>query len=344
MSTRSRPAIVGLGALLIAAIATGPALSTPAPEVKVIPAAHSRMERVDAMTEIHVLDAGPRSGRRATLVFIPGWRFTASIWSRQIEAFASGRRVIAIDPRSQGESTKTSNGDTPEQRARDLHVVLQRLAVGRRVLVGWSQGVQDVAAYIQQFGTANLDGVVLVDSTISAGAPGVAASSDFAVQQLSLLSLFSASPRRYTEGMIQAVITRPLSPAARNALVDEALKTPTAIGEAMLVADLFTVDRRPALAKIDRPLLVIASPRSSELAQQRAMAARVPHAQFEVVSGAGHAVFVDQPEKFTALLTNFLGRLPAARVLPTAHPGHANGRSFSRRNGLSSGGSSTAAH
>jgi microsomal epoxide hydrolase len=265
--------------------------------------------QVDAATTLHVLDTGPRPADAATLVLIPGWRFTASIWSPQIAAFAPGRRVIAIDPRSQGDSTKTPDGDTPEQRARDLHVLLGRLGAGHCVLVGWSQGVQDVAAYIQQFGTSDVDGVVLVDSTISAGASGVAASSDFAVQQLRLLPLLSASPRDYTDGMMQAVITRPMSAAERGALVDQALKTPTAIGEAMLVADLFTVDRRPALAKIDRPLLVIASPRSAELAQQKAMASRVANAQFEVVDQAGHAVFVDQPDRFNALLRAFLMRL-----------------------------------
>ena len=58
------------------------------------------------------------------LVLIPGWTFDAEIWRHEIDRFAKDRRVIAIDPRSQGLSTMTGYGDTPEQRARDLKAVL----------------------------------------------------------------------------------------------------------------------------------------------------------------------------------------------------------------------------
>jgi pimeloyl-ACP methyl ester carboxylesterase len=50
----------------------------------------------------------------STLVFIPGWSTGADIWQRQIETFAKTGHVISFDPRSQGESTKTTSGNTPE--------------------------------------------------------------------------------------------------------------------------------------------------------------------------------------------------------------------------------------
>ena len=80
-------------------------------------------------------------------------RAQPSIWRDQIRLFASDGRVLAIDPRSQGDSTKTDEGDTPEQRARDYRALLSSVHAGPMVLVGWSQGVQDVAAYVDQFGT-----------------------------------------------------------------------------------------------------------------------------------------------------------------------------------------------
>jgi pimeloyl-ACP methyl ester carboxylesterase len=78
--------------------------------------------------------------------------------------------VIAIDPRSQGNLTKTDEGDTSEQRARDYRLLLTSLHLEPVILVGWSQGVQDVAAYVDQYGTTGVKAVVLVDSTISGGA------------------------------------------------------------------------------------------------------------------------------------------------------------------------------
>jgi pimeloyl-ACP methyl ester carboxylesterase len=269
--------------------------------------AATRARKVDVgqNVSLNVLDAGASSAK-ATLVLIPGWRLTASIWSHQIETFEKERRVLAIDPRSQGDSTKTGEGDTPEQRARDYQALLKQLHAGPIILLGWSQGVQDVAAYIEQFGTGDVKAIVLVDSTISKGAANLPNILPYAVQQLRLLPLMSRSPREYTEGMMQAIISRPLAEAERNHLVDEALKTPTATGEAMLIADLFGVDRSPAIAKFTVPTLVIASGRSSELAQQRELAKQLPNAQLEVMQNAAHAVFVDDPEQFERLLKRFL--------------------------------------
>jgi pimeloyl-ACP methyl ester carboxylesterase len=269
------------------------------------PAPRSRLVDVAPHVQLHVLEDGTASAQ-PTLVLIPGWRLTASIWSHQIESFSRDRRVIAIDPRSQGDSTKTDEGDTPEQRARDYHALLHTLHAGTVVLVGWSQGVQDVAAYIDQFGVQGVNAVILVDSTISKGAANVPNNVPFVVQQLRLLPLLSDSPREYTEGMMRAIISKPLSDVELNKLVAEALKTPTATGEAMLIADLFGRDRSVAITKFTLPTLIIASDRSSELEQQAELAKALPNAQFAALTQAGHAVFVDQPERFENVVRDFL--------------------------------------
>ncbi len=53
--------------------------------------------------------------------------------------------------------------------------MLEPLGVRRPVLIGWSQGVQDVAAYVERYGSNDLAGIVLVDAAISDGADGIAA-------------------------------------------------------------------------------------------------------------------------------------------------------------------------
>lgn len=274
-------------------------------------AASARTVDIQAAADvrIHVIDEGPARSDRPTLVLVPGWRFSGSIWAAQIAAFAGDRRVIAIDPRSQGESSKTVEGNTPEQRAQDLHAVLTQLNVDRFVLVGWSQGVQDVAAYVQQYGTAAIDGLVLVDAPVSGGAAGVAQAPEAAASELRLLSIYTRAPRDYTEGMMRAIITRDMPPDELGGLIDQALATPTTTGAAMLVADLFGLDRRPALARMDRPVLVIAAASSPELADQREMVSRLADAEFHAVENAGHAVFIDQPEPFNTLLRGFLVRI-----------------------------------
>jgi microsomal epoxide hydrolase len=87
------------------------------------------------------------------------------------------------------------------------------------------------------------------------------------------------------------------------------MKTPPDIGVAMLIADMFGVDRTPALKKIDCSTLIIASAKSDELARQQTTANQIPHARFEKVDDAAHAVFLDQPDRFDELLKNFVANV-----------------------------------
>src|SRR5208282_2029065 len=63
---------------------------------------------------IHYLEAGAAAsgdnvGQKPSLLFIPGWTMPAWIWEPQIEYFSKAFHVVAIDPRSQGESTHTDD-------------------------------------------------------------------------------------------------------------------------------------------------------------------------------------------------------------------------------------------
>ncbi|WP_158549401.1 alpha/beta fold hydrolase [Lysobacter silvisoli] len=255
-------------------------------------------------TKIHYVDN--RRADAPVLVFVPGWGMDHTIWEAQLAAFADGYRVIAIDPRSQGASDLAGGGNTPEVRAGDIETLLASQRIERAVLIGWSQGVQDSMAYVERYGTTRLAGVVLVDAAVSKGAASAQTDPKAAAQLLQRMAIYAAHPREYLQGMMGAIFARPLPPPVLQRRVDIALRTPTSTGVAMLVADLYGADRSGALAKLDRPTLIVASAKSDELAAQRAAAQQVPGAVLEVMDEAGHGVFVDRPEAFNALLRRFL--------------------------------------
>ena len=299
MTLSSRPVL-----LLIAVICFG-ALRGRAES----PAVSSRMVNVADGVSLRVLEAGKPSEGPA-LVFIPGWSTGADIWRHQIEMFAKTYRVIAFDPRSEGESTKVTSGNTPETRAQDLYTLLKRLGVQRPVLIGWSQGVQDIAAYVERYGTKELAGIVLVDAAVSDGADGMVARSHETAAHFKMFAVYQAHQREYLGGMMRAIISKPPNDAAIEGLVSTGMKTPADVGVGMLVADMFGVNRTAALKKIECPTLIIASAKSDELARQQTTANQIPHARFEKVEDAAHAVFVDQPDRFAELLTDFVAKLP----------------------------------
>lgn len=254
---------------------------------------------------IHYLQAGPAEAAHSIL-FIPGWETSASIWSAQLSYFsAHGYRVIAMDPRSQGGSTVVQSGNAPEDRARDIHAVIEELKLDHLTLVGWSQAVQDVAAYVDQFGTGALERVVLVDASVSAGPEDVETNPGFVQTVLRHMALYSHDPHAYADGFMHAIISAPA--AATFAQLDaEFMRTPADIGISMQMQDMFTVDRRPALKKFDKPTLVVASAQSFELDQQKQEVATLPQGKFVAVKHAAHALFFDQPREFDKLLERFI--------------------------------------
>lgn len=181
---------------------------------------------------IHYLQSGPAKAQRA-MVLIPGWRLPAYLWTEQLTRFGATEREIAIDPRSQGPSTKT--------------------------LVGWSQGAQDVAAYLAQFGTSTVDAVVLVDSPVSWGAAEVDAHPTFAKAILSGIPVYARAPEDYSRGMVRSIFARPHPDLDMDKIVRSTMQTPRDIGVAMLTQDIFGADRRPALRALDKPALIIAA-------------------------------------------------------------------------------------
>jgi microsomal epoxide hydrolase len=224
----------------------------------------------------------------------------------QLQSFSQVTRVIAVDPRSQGDSTKATEGNSPESRARDLYDLLAALGVSHPVLVGWSQGAQDVAAYVQQFGNDSVAGVVFVDSPVSIGPAEIEQHREFSKIILSGMKMYAEHPEQYSRGMVESLFKQPHPDLDKDKLVASTLKTPTDVGIAMLVMDIFGADRFAPLAKLNKPALVIASASSPLLDLQKAMAATMPSAQFVTIDGAGHAVFIDQPNKFDDALKAFL--------------------------------------
>lgn len=262
---------------------------------------------------IHVLADGP-SDARQTLLLIPGWLTSARIWRAQVGYFAArGDHVIAVDSRSQGDSSVVYSHNDPESRARDIRQVIADLHLTDLVLVGWSQGVQDVAAYVNQFGTAGISKLVLVDSTVSGGPAEVSDHPQFVKTVLTYMALYSHDPAAYSPGFMHAIISAPTAPPLMASLIGEFKKTPPAVGIAMQFEDLFTVDRRPYLKKFNRPTLVVVSDRNPFMKEEKQMAEGLPDGRLVVIAHAAHAVFFDQPAAFNRALCTFITGGVAAR-------------------------------
>jgi microsomal epoxide hydrolase len=258
---------------------------------------------------IHYLEAGAagasdRAGQKPSLLFIPGWTMPGWIWDAQIEYFAKGFHVVAIDPRSQGESTHTDDANSPEIRAADIQAVIEDRKMAPVVLIGWSQGVADVLAYVERFGQKNLASLVLVD-----GLAGFDADAGMAQSFMGIYSHMLSDRDAFTRAFVKRMFKSSQSDAYISRLIVAAEQTPAAAALAQSVS-MVAIDRRPTLAKIGVPTLIVTPKGGYTASFEEDMQKHIANSKIEEMENVGHALFVDDPKGFNQRLETFLQPVP----------------------------------
>ena len=245
---------------------------------------------------IHYLEAG--SGR--PIVFIPGWTMPAWIWQKQMDEFAKRYHVIAVDPRSQGESDKPTYGHLPETRARDYKELVDRLGLKQPVLVGWSMACGELIKYAEQFGSDNVSSYVLVDGLLSAKlSPEV-----FAMMS-GWMNDLQQDRRKQADGFVRSMFKKPQSEDYLKSLVDASVEVP-ADTAALLIYDMIAVkDFSAGLTRANRPMLFV-YPSGSQQSADFVKSKLGDKVRLERFDGDGHALFVDDPEKFNRVVEEFV--------------------------------------
>ncbi len=262
--------------------------------------AKSAVFRTTDGVSLHYLDAGVG----AAIVLVPGWTMPADIFEPQIDGLSKRFRVIALDPRSQGDSEKTPEGNYLERHAQDIKELLEHLGVRDVLLLGWSNGVPDVLTFVDQNGTANLRGVVLVDGFVNVSDPQMQKGVN------SMLKTFQADRSKFTDGFVRSMYATKQPEEYIQHIKDQSLKTPTNTAIVEMFNVLSQGDFTPILAKLDKPVLYICEPQLEF--EAKVLQNSLPNARVEVFKNAGHAIFVDDAEQFNKLLADFLDSLTAS--------------------------------
>ncbi len=246
---------------------------------------------------LHVIEAGSRSQR--TILFVPGWTMPAWIFQAQIQFFSRQYHVIALDPRGQGDSEIAASGYDYQRRGQDIADLIAALGGQPVLLVGWSLGVLDSLAYIQQYGDTKVAGLVLIDNSVGEDPPPVP--SRRPARRGPRLAR-EEQMRRFVQGMF----ARSPGEAYLEQLTETALRTPP---DAAAQLGNYAVPRtywREAIYSVRHPILYVVRPRFA--GQAGNLVAHQPMAEAELFQTAGHALFVDEPDRFNALMLAFIRR------------------------------------
>ena len=263
-------------------------------------AAKSDFFKTSDGVRIHYVEAG--SGR--AIVFIPGWTLPAWIWQKQIDEFSKNYHVIAVDPRSQGESDKPTFGHLPETRSRDYKELVDHLALKRPILVGWSMACGELVKYAEQFGTDNVGGIVLIDGFLSEKM-----NAEMFASLSGWMDQLQQDRHKQAEGFVRSMYKKPQTDAYLQSVINASIQVPADTAVVLIYNMIAVMDFSTGLSKMNRPVLFAYQPESQPTADflKTKLGDKLRLERFD---GDGHALFVDEPEKFNQVLEAFIKGLP----------------------------------
>jgi non-heme chloroperoxidase len=120
---------------------------------------------------LHVREWGQPNG--IPILLIHGWSQNHLCWTKQYESALQGEcRIIALDLRGHGMSDAPPEADhytDGDNWADDIAAVIDRLAIDRPILVGWSYGGFVISDYVRKHGERKLAGINFVAAAIALG-------------------------------------------------------------------------------------------------------------------------------------------------------------------------------
>lgn len=225
-----------------------------------------------------------------------------SIWDAQAATFAGRYGILRYDQHGHGRSDAPAGSVDFHRLGGDLLAVLDAAGIGECVYVGLSMGVPTALA-ASAAAPERFRALVLVDGQPRT-APG--GGTVWAGRIAEARADFGA----FTDAAAARWLTADASPQAHARLVATMRATPFAGFEACATA-LGDFDLSAGLARIGCPVLCVAGAEDGAMpgTMARALAAVIPGARIEVIAGAGHVPCFERPDRFDAVLADFLAEL-----------------------------------
>jgi pimeloyl-ACP methyl ester carboxylesterase len=256
--------------------------------------------------QLHLVETGDPSGR--PIMFIHGVSQCWLTWSRQMNSdLADDYRLVAMDLRGHGLSDKPREGYTESRLwADDVNAAIQALRLDHPILSGWSYGPLVILDYVRHYGEGDISGINLIGGITKLGSDEAA--SVLTPEFLSLLPGFIATSVeesvRSLGSLLRLCFLQELSAEDLYLMLGYNLSVPPYVRQGMFSRSF---DNDDLLPRIRKPVLIThgakdAVVKRTVLDQHKA---GLPHAQIQVMAGAGHGPFWDDAPAFHQHLRAF---------------------------------------
>lgn len=284
------------------------------------------------VTDDHVRLYFEVRGKGKPVILIHGLTASHRHFKKQVPELAGNFQVITLDLRGHGDSDAPEHGLTLERLARDLKELIDYLELTGVSLVGWSMGAHVIFEYIKQNSCRGIEKIAVIDMTPkimkaddwTCGLTGVFSrkAGDFGHEDnLFMLSTMLGDWEAYSRIVAQRILNKSLYNEKMEFLADRDFKgkedlpwlyeearknTPHAIMAFWI--SMMVQDYRPILKTITVPCLLTYGEESNYYPPENYayMRDQIPNAKVVPFAGCGHALHIQDAEKFNRELIAFL--------------------------------------
>jgi pimeloyl-ACP methyl ester carboxylesterase len=224
-------------------------------------------------------------GRGEPVVMIHGGLANSNYWAHQVRALQNRYRVIVLDSRGHGRSSRDAQPYGYDLMASDVIALMDYLKVGKAAIIGWSDGA-----------IIGLDIAMKNPDRVSRLFAFAANSDPSGVADISKSDVFNAFVARAGEEYKRLSPT----PGEYSAFVDESKKM-------WDTQPKWTADD---LAKIKTPTWIVDGDRDEAIKRENTefMAASIPNAGLLIQPQVSHFSFLQDPHQFSNDVLHFLDR------------------------------------
>lgn len=257
---------------------------------------------LDSHTKLYYED----HGEGQTVIFVHGVMMSSKFFHKQVPYFSKNYRVITLDLRAHGKSSKVQYGHTVAQYARDLKCFIEKLDLMDVILVGWSMGAFVLWDYVNQFGSKNIKALTVVDQSASdyIWPDWEFGAFDFTILK-NVMQSIQEDQNKFNSDFIYGMYMDQPDPKEHKWILKEMNKLPAAIAST-IIFNQTAVDYRDTLCNVDIPTLIcFGSHGFFPLAAGEFIQKNIKGSKFVPFYNSSHLLFLEETDKFNQELDEF---------------------------------------
>jgi len=251
------------------------------------------------------------AGEGPLIVLVPGWTLPATTWSAQLEHFSDRYRVVALDPRAHGESSKPTDGMHVVRMAIDLGELVDHLDAGPAILAGHSHGAYQAMTYVDRSGGEKTAALFIIDMSLGTEVPAEQAHPNRNGWRRWLEGLQGPDRRAWTREWTGSMLRDDYPADKHEELIDGVMQIPT-VHAFTILSNTMLHDRRdyrPVLASLEVPVFFIGSDLGWAVRAAESIRELRPDARTANLADTSHLLYLDHPERFNEAFEEMLGTL-----------------------------------